>query len=309
MHVFREITKMEKVVKLKPVVKSYIWGGDFFQKYGKGNQDVISELWELSVRGDNSSVIATGVDKGKRLDEVITNQDVGPICNRFPNFPLLIKLIDAKENLSVQVHPNDEYALKNEHSFGKTEMWHIISADEGSGLYVGLNNNYTKDEIKEKLNNGTILEALNFFKVKSGDTYLINSGTIHAIGKGVRLIEIQQNSDLTYRLYDYLRKDKDGHYRELHINKALEVIDYHKYNPSKTNSSLIGNTEYFKVSKVIINDELLLEANKESFISFTFLNGEGCVDNIEYHEFDTFFLPYGKKCLIKGKGTVIISTL
>ena len=129
---------MDEVVKLKPAIKSYIWGGQYFQKYFNSELDVISELWILSLRGKDSSVIASGPNSGKPLVDTITKEDVGPLGERFPYFPLLIKLIDAKENLSVQVHPSDEYALKNENSFGKSEMWHIISADQGAGLYIGL---------------------------------------------------------------------------------------------------------------------------------------------------------------------------
>ena len=300
---------MDKVIKLSPSIKSYVWGGTYFQQFGKGNQEVISELWELSVRGNDSSLVASGPFKGKRLDEVITNEDIGPVNERFPYFPLLIKLIDAKENLSVQVHPSDEYALKNYNSFGKSEMWHIISADKDAGLYVGLNKDYSKEEIENKLKDGSILETLNFFKVKTGETYIINPGTIHAIGKGVRLIEIQQNSDLTFRLYDYLRKDKDGNYRPLHIEEALKVINYKKYEPIQTGSSLLADNRYFKVERKEVNGELLIEANKDSFISFTFLSGKGMVDDISYQQFDTFFLPYKKSCLIKGEGTVIVSSV
>lgn len=300
---------MKSVIKLKPVIKSYIWGGTYFQKYGKGDLDVISELWELSVRGIDSSVIDSGIYKGKRLDEVLSKDDIGPISSRFPFFPLLIKLIDAKDNLSVQVHPSDEYALKKLNSFGKTEMWHIISSDKDAGLYVGFNKDYSKAEIEKKLNDGTILETLNFFKVKPGDTFVINAGTIHAIGKGVRLIEIQQNSDITYRLYDYLRKDKNGNYRELHIKEALEVIDYHKYEYKEINSDVLASNKYFHVERKEFDKELILSADKESFISFTFIDGEGYVDDIPYKRFDTFFLPYKSRCVIKGKGTVVISTL
>ncbi len=298
---------MKNVAKLKPCIKSYIWGGNYFQKYGKGDQEVISELWELSVRGENSSLVDSGENKGKRLDEVITSSDIGPVNDCFPYFPILIKLIDAKDNLSVQVHPSDEYALNKEHSFGKSEMWHIIDADEGSGVYVGFNKDYSKEEIEQKLNNGTILDTLNFYKAKPGDTFVITPGTIHAIGKGIRLIEIQQNSDLTYRLYDYLRKDKNGNYRELHISKALDVIDYHKYHKPIINSDLLMDCKYFTVNKKVINKELELSASNDSFITFTFLSGSGKVDEIPYKKFDTFFLPYGKKCVIKGEGDIVIS--
>lgn len=300
---------MDKVVKLKPAVKSYIWGGNYFKKFQKGyGEDIISELWELSVRND-SSLIVSGSDCNKYLKDVITKEDIGEISKRFPYFPLLIKLIDAKENLSVQVHPSDDYALKNENSFGKTEMWHILSADEGSGLYVGLNDNYSKEDIEKKLKDGTILSALNFFEVKPGDTFLINSGTIHAIGKGVRLIEIQQNSDLTYRLYDYKRVDKDGHERELHIDKALKVIDYKKYEKPAKSGDFLAKTPYFVVKRMDVDGELRLAADKNSFMSFTFIGGDGFVDDIPYQIYDTFFLPAGKECLIKGKGTIVLSYL
>ena len=298
---------MDSVIKIKPVVKSYIWGGQYFQKFKNIDLDIISELWELSVRDDFSSIIDSGINKGKSLKEVLTKDDIGPNSDRFIYFPLLIKLIDAKDNLSVQVHPSDEYALKNENSFGKSEMWHIINADEDAGIYVGFNNDYKKEEIERRLNDGTILETLNFFKVKPGDTFVINPGTIHAIGKGVRLIEIQQNSNITYRLYDYLRKDKDGNYRELHIKQALEVINYKKYVSSNSTSSVLADNQYFHVERKEVNGELTIKADEGSFVSFTFIDGEGTVDDLNYKIYDTFFLPNGKSCTVKGKGIVIIS--
>ena len=299
-----------ELVKLAPAVKDYIWGGTYFKAFNKGvSLERVSECWELSVRDVDSSIIASGKDKGKLLVDVISKEDVGPIQDRFKYFPILIKLIDAKENLSVQVHPSDDYALKNENSFGKSEMWHIISADKGSGLYVGLNKKCSKEEIKQALENGNILDYLNFFPVKPGDTFIIDPGTIHAIGKGVRLIEIQQNSNLTYRLYDYNRVDKFGNPRELHIQKALEVINYNKYEVKKSDGNLLADNQYFTVKEVSFNGEIELKADEKSFISFTFLSGEGKVDDIDFNQYDTFFLPYGKKCLVKGKGSLIISSV
>ena len=299
-----------ELVKLKPAVKDYIWGGNYFQKFNKGiGLERVSECWELSVRENDSSIIASGKDIGKPLVDLISKEDIGPVMERFPYFPLLIKLIDAKENLSVQVHPSDDYALRYENSFGKSEMWHIISADEGSGLYVGLNKDYKKEDIQKALEEGTILECLNFFKVKPGDTFVINPGTIHAIGKGVRLIEIQQNSNLTYRLYDYNRVDKNGQPRELHIAKALEVIDYHKYESVSKKDGLLTDNQYFTVKEVNFDKELEISANEKAFVSFTFLDGEGMVEDIPFNKYDTFFLPYQKKCSIKGKGRVVISTV
>ena len=299
-----------ELVKLAPAVKDYIWGGTYFKAFNKGvSLERVSECWELSVRDNDSSIIASGKDEGKRLVDVISKEDIGPVMDRFPYFPLLIKLIDAKENLSVQVHPSDDYALKYEQSFGKSEMWHIISADEGSGLYVGLNKDYAKEEIEKALKEGTILNCLNFFKVKPGDTFIINPGTIHAIGRGVRLIEIQQNSNLTYRLYDYNRVDQNGNPRELHIAKALEVINYKKYEPIKEENGYLADNQYFTVKKVRFDREVKISANEQSFVSFTFLDGNGFVNDISYSQFDTFFLPYKKECLIKGKGTVVISVV
>ena len=300
-----------ELVKLKPIVKDYIWGGNYFQSFNKGlGLDRVSECWELSVRGLDSSIIASGPDSGKPLNEVITKEDVGPIQDRFPYFPLLIKLIDAKENLSVQVHPSDEYALEYENSFGKSEMWHIISADERCGLYVGLNKDYTREEIEEALNNGNIINCLNFFEVKPGDTFIINPGTIHAIGKGVRLIEIQQNSNLTYRLFDYNRVDNNGNPRELHIKKALDVIDYREYKqPELQVDGHLAINKYFVVRRLEIIDEWELKADDQAFLSFTFLEGKGMVNDIPFNQYDTFLLPYGKKCVIKGKSTVIVSTV
>ena len=298
-----------ELVKLKPGIKDYIWGGTYFKKFNKGtNYERVSECWELSIREDVSSIIDSGVNKGKLLKDVINKDDIGPVMDRFPYFPLLIKLIDAKENLSVQVHPSDKYALKYENSFGKSEMWHIISADEGSGLYVGLNKDYKKEDIEKALEEGKILDCLNFFKVKQGDTFIINPGTIHAIGKGVRLIEIQQNSNLTYRLYDYNRVDKDGHPRELHIKKSLDVIDLKQYKKSQANNEYLADNQYFTVKRVDFNGELKITTDN-SFVSFTFLDGEGQVNDLTFSKYDTFFLPYKKECLIKGKGTVIISSV
>lgn len=298
-----------ELVKLKPGIKDYIWGGTYFKKFNKGTSyERVSECWELSIRDDVSSIIDSGINKGKLLKDIITKDDIGPVMDRFPYFPLLIKLIDAKENLSVQVHPSDDYALKYENSFGKSEMWHIISADEGSGLYVGLNKDYTKEDIQKALEEGNILDYLNFFKVKPGDTFIINPGTIHAIGKGVRLIEIQQNSNLTYRLYDYNRVDKNGLPRELHIKKSLDVIDLKQYKKPQINNEYLADNQYFTVKRVDFNGELKI-ATDHSFVSFTFLDGDGEVNDLTYSKFDTFFLPYQKECLVKGKGTVIISSV
>ena len=295
-------------VKLKPAVKSYIWGGTNLKKHGKeSKEDVISETWELSFHDDGLSLVDSGIYKGKTLKEVVKKDDLGTNVSAFTFFPCLIKLIDSASPLSVQVHPSDEYALKNENSYGKTEMWYILDHEKDAGIYVGFKNNETQSDVEKALNNGTILDKLNFFKVKKGECYFIKSGTIHAIGKGVTLIEIQQNSNLTYRLYDYNRKDKNGNTRELHISKALKVIDYNKYVPITFNEGIIGTCKYFTSKKVEFKNEYVIENDEKSFSSITFINGLGTVNDIKFKKYDTFFVPANKKAIIKGNGEFIIT--
>lgn len=296
------------IVKLKPAVKSYIWGGTKLKKYGKeSDNDIISETWELSFHNDGLSIIDSGINKGKTLKEIASNEDLGKNVCSFTFFPCLIKLIDSASPLSVQVHPSDEYALKNENSYGKTEMWYILENEKDAGIYVGFKKDETKEDVEKALNEGTILDKLNFFKVKKGECYFIKSGTIHAIGKGVTLIEIQQNSNLTYRLYDYNRKDKNGNSRELHIKKALEVIDYKKYEPITFKGDIIGTCPYFTSKDVKFNDQYIVENDNNSFSSITFIEGKGMVNDIEFNKFDTFFIPSNKKAIIKGNGEFIIT--
>lgn len=286
-----------ELVKLSPAIKSYIWGGNYFQKFSKGiSFETISELWELSLREDGPTLIDSGVNKGKSLLTVASKEDLGSLVDKYPFFPVLVKLIDANDNLSIQVHPSDEYALKNENSFGKYEVWYILSSEPGSGIYVGLNKDYSKEEISEKLYNNSILSALNFYQVKPGEVYEISPGTIHAIGKGVRILEVQQNSGLTYRLFDYNRVDKNGNPRELHISKALDVLNYSKYVPSKCKDTKYFN---FEVKDV---DNLTINASEKSFVLIMCLTGEGNINELKFKEYDSFFLPAGKEAKIKGKG-------
>lgn len=293
------------IYKLIPALKDYIWGGTNLKKYRKTDLDIISESWELSFHQDGLSKVEID-NKLVNLSSVVKKDDLGEKVSNFPFFPVLIKLIDAKENLSVQVHPSDEYALKNENSFGKTEMWYVISALEGAGLYVGFKENENKENVEKYLHDGTILDHLNFFKVKAGDCYFIPSGTIHAIGKGVTLIEIQQNSNLTYRLYDYNRVDKNGLKRPLHIEKALNVIDYNKYQKEEKRDNLLGKCKYFTSYKLDASIDKKIYY-KDSFTSITFLSGEGKINNLDYKKFDSFFISVGEECLLKGNGTYILT--
>lgn len=283
------------IVKLKPATKDYLWGGTRLLKAGKeAPTPILAECWELSFHPDGPCLIASGPDEGKTLSSVCRKDDVGSYVADFPFFPVLIKLIDAAKNLSVQVHPSDEYALKNEGSFGKTEMWHILHAEPGCGLYVGFKEDVSKEEVKEALDEGKILSLLNFFPVKPGESYFIPSGTIHAIGKGVTLIEIQQNSNLTYRLYDYDRVGPDGKKRPLHIEKAMKVIDCHKYERKQFPGDLIGKCRYF-ASYRLNEKQPNVAATPSSFSSITFLSGSGSFAGIPFRALDTFFIPAGKE--------------
>lgn len=297
-----------EIVKLKPSTKDYIWGGKLFKSWGKeSSSDSIAECWELSFNKDGPSYIDSGKDLGKPLMEVATNEDIGSLASSFPFFPVLIKLINSASNLSVQVHPSDEYALKNEGQYGKTEMWYVISHEKGAGLYIGFNKETNKDEVAKRIENGTIMDILNFVEVEDGDTFFIPSGTVHAIGAGVTVIEIQQNSTLTYRLYDYKRKGKDGKERELHVDKALKVLNFNKYEKTAFSKGVIGSCKYFTSYILDAEKDSLIHARPDSFASVTFISGEGKLNDITYKKGDTFFIPASKIGNIQGNGTYILT--
>lgn len=203
------------IVKLKPAFKDYIWGGKkLVEEYGKEFQgERLAESWELSCHPDGESVIASGEYAGKTLSAYIREKGFGILgrnCRRFSDFPILIKLIDAHDNLSVQVHPDNGYALRNEGQYGKTEMWYIVDCEPGAFLYYGFSRPVSEEEFRRRIADNTLLEVLNRVDVQKGDVLFIESGTIHAIGKGIVIAEIQQNSNITYRVYDYGRVGADG---------------------------------------------------------------------------------------------------
>ena len=250
-----------KNLKLIPEIKDNIWGGTkLITKYGKAtDKKIAAEAWELSYHKDGT----TKLEDGTLISASLTPDEIGSNCNGFPFFPVLVKLIDAKDDLSVQVHPSDEYALKNENSFGKTEMWYIVEADEGAGIYLGFKKDTSKEEYEEAIKNNTLTELLNFIPVKAGDCYFIPSGTIHAIGGGCLICEIQQNSNLTYRVYDYGRRDASGNLRELHVEKAIKVTNLSAYEScgavgSNQYGELLGISKYFTVTKITVNGEAII---------------------------------------------------
>ncbi|MBE5753459.1 MAG: mannose-6-phosphate isomerase [Clostridiales bacterium] len=296
-----------EILKLYPMCKDYIWGGNKLkEKYGKEiEQTPCAESWELSFHKDG----LTRLVDGKTLAERVTEKEVGENAKAFPFFPVLIKFIDAQQNLSIQVHPSDEYALTHENSYGKTEMWYIIEAEEGAGIYLGFNRDVTKEEFEQAIKENCLMELLNFYEVKAGECYFIPSGTIHAIGKGCLIYEIQQNSNLTYRVYDYGRKDKNGKERELHIDKALEVTNLHKFEPI-TFEDCLGKCEYFTVQKYDIKGEKDFFAEQESFQCVTCTKGSGFIEDMEIKQGDSYFIPasFGKY-QIKGKLEIVLTKI
>ena len=285
-----------KIYPIKPYLRSDLWGGERLFGYGKQSPETqeagrISESWELSFTKGGEASLADGTP----LPKAFSKEDFGARAARFPFFPVLTKFIDAKKNLSVQVHPSDDYALKNEGQFGKCEMWYILEAEEGAGLYLGFNRETSAEEVRAAAEDGSVESLLRFVPVKSGEVYFIPPGTVHAIGAGVLLFEIQQNSTLTYRLYDYKRKDKDGNERPLHLEKGLLVTDFAPYQPAKIGGedpALIGTCPYFETRFYKVNfTNPVSFLIKDSFISISCVKGEGeiCGQKIRFGE--SVFIP------------------
>ena len=316
---------------MKPAFKDYIWGGTRLRDdFGKDcDFDKVAESWELSCHKDGNSVIANGEFAGMSLSEYIEKQGkavLGTNCARFENFPVLIKLIDAKDNLSVQVHPDNEYAQRVEGEYGKTEMWYVVDADEGATLLYGFKHEISKEEFRERIENNTLLEVTNAVPVKKGDVFFIRSGTLHAIGKGILIAEIQQNSNTTYRIYDYGRVGKDGKPRELHIDKALDVTKLCPAEPypetewvtadSKTGwkKKLLSSCEYFTVNALDIPESAELTADEKSFVSLLFLDGTSTISynggKLDVKKGDSVFIPAGFGSFkIDGKCSAVMTTI
>ena len=275
-----------KILRLYPECKDYVWGGEKLKtKYGKRtDKSPCAESWELSFHKDG----LTRLDDGITLMDSVTASELGTRIAAFREFPMLIKLIDAKQNLSVQVHPTDEYALENENSQGKTEAWYIVDAEEGAGIYLGFKRDVTKEEYEGAISDGTLTELLNFYEVKPGEFYFIPAGTVHAIGKGCLIYEIQQSSNLTYRVYDYKRRDKDGNERELHIEKALSVSSLERYE----HRDRAIECKYFRAKRLAF-EKATLVASGESFHAVTCIRGGGEIDGEKINIGDSFFVPAG----------------
>jgi mannose-6-phosphate isomerase len=304
-------------IKFENLYYEKVWGGrqlqDFRDNLPSGN---VGESWDIACHPNGTGIVANGKFKGMTFNDLIKKYKKSIFGEALINdeFPLLVKLISSNENLSVQVHPNDEYAKRVENSNGKTEAWYVVDAEEGSELIVGTNN-CTREEFIKAINEGTVEGCLNRIKVKKGDSFLINSGLIHAICSGLVIAEIQQNSDITYRVYDY------GRDREIHVEKSLDVINF-----DLVPKTLVGNykdysgykytnlceNENFIIDKCIVNFEFKTRSKEEKFSIITCVDGFGIIESGNFTEEikkgDSFLIPASLgEYLIKGNLELLIS--
>lgn len=324
------IDKSNPIVKLEPAFKDNLWGGTKLRTvFGKKcDYDIIAESWELSAHPDGPSRIANGRYRGMLFNDylsIIGKEGLGWKCQAQDRFPILIKFIDAKQALSIQIHPDDEYALENENEYGKNEMWYVVDADPGAYLYCGLSKSVSKEEIEQRIADNTITDILNRIDVKKGDVVMVKAGTIHAIGAGIIICEIQQNSNSTYRMYDYDRRDKYGNTRELHVEKALDVVDTSAYEKDKTCEVVLETNEHYELERLVqckyfeclkydIQDEVKIKMDESSFVSIVVIDGEGSIfsddyaDSVQFKAGDSFFVSAAKRNVtINGRATCIVT--
>ncbi|WP_299112548.1 type I phosphomannose isomerase catalytic subunit [uncultured Winogradskyella sp.] len=275
-------------LKFQPILKDKIWGGEKLNQYFNKASDSkeLGESWEISTVPEDVSIVSNGDLKGETLQKLLEDYKSELLGDknwkRFGNqFPLLIKFIDAKEDLSIQLHPNDELAKERHNSFGKTEMWYVMQADKDANLIVGFNQQIDKETYLKHLENKSLTEILNFDKVKEGDTYFIESGRVHAIGAGVLLAEIQQTSDVTYRVYDWDRVDTNGNERELHNDIAIDAFDFNMkndfrvgYSTKKNASNKMVSCPFFTTNFIELDSELKIQNTHDSFIIYMCVDGD-----------------------------------
>ena len=310
-----------ELLKLGAITKKIIWGGErLAREYGKGKSgEKIAESWELTSRTDGVNTIVGGSFDGTLLsDYLATHKDA--VCKGWDGerFPLLIKLIDAEADLSIQVHPDDEYAALHTTDLGKTEMWYIVDATPDARIIYGLKKKYSADEVRAAIANGTLEELMNYVPVKKGETYFIPSGMVHAICKGILIAEIQQNSNITYRVYDYNRRGADGKLRELHVDDALAVIDKIE-DPaavraeSDDTKNIIAKCGYFTVYH-FENKAFAMEATEDSFVHLLCLGGNAEIaygdTTIAIAKGESVFVPAGAGAFSVSAGAdIVVSTL
>ena len=312
-----------ELFKFEPLLKQTIWGGSKIVtfKHLQSDLDNVGESWEISGVPGDESVVANGEWKGKTLNEVLSEMKdklVGADnYQRFGNrFPLLIKFIDARQDLSIQVHPDDETAHKQGKPMGKTEMWYVMDSDEDASLKVGLKKKITPEEYAQMVEDDTICDALGNYQVKSGDCFFIPAGRIHAICSGSFIAEIQQTSDVTYRIYDYKRKDKDGNYRQLHTKEAAEAIDYTvlddyrtDYTPVKNEATPLVSCSLFTTAVYDLTEPMTLDYSElDSFVILIAVKGEGSIltssgDTYTFREGESVLLP-ATTDIVKVEGNI-----
>lgn len=292
----------------KPILKDRIWGGTKLSSHlnKKISTQTTGESWEISTVPGDISVIANGVYAGLNLNEIIAkfpSEILGnKVYERFGfDFPLLFKFLDAKEDLSIQLHPNDELAKERHNSFGKTEMWYVMQADENARLIIGFKEKSSPEEYLKHLGDKTLVSILEEIKVKQGDVFLLETGTIHAIGAGIVIAEIQQTSDITYRIYDFDRKDANGNTRELHVDLALEAINYNKveakkeYDKKINVSNLAVDCPYFTTNVFLLDGHVVKTKNNDSFVVYMCTEGNFEIkiesEIYSFQKGDTFLLP------------------
>lgn len=275
-------------IKFAPILKHRIWGGEKLSSllHKESDEPMIGESWEISDVDGDSSIVINGTFQGKSLKELLQTFKSDLIGEKNysdfgDKFPLLIKFIDAREDLSIQLHPNDKLAAQRHNSFGKTEMWYVMQADDDSNLIVGFNQKVTPRRFLDHLENKSLTEILNFDKVKKGDTYFIEVGRVHAIGAGVMLAEIQQTSDITYRVYDWDRVDDQGHSRELHNDLAIDAIDFDmendfrvSYTKKENQANTMVSCPYFTTNFIPVDGDIEKSNDTDSFIIYLCVEGE-----------------------------------
>ena len=303
--------------KFNPLLKSILWGGEKIVpfKHLTSDQKQVGESWEISGVKDNESVVSNGEYKGWTLNKLVdTLKDklVGKEnYARFGNeFPLLVKFIDARQQLSIQVHPTDEQAQAKGLGRGKTEMWYVMESDADASLRSGLKQKITPEQYKEMVENDTITEALCEYPVKEGDVFFLPAGRIHSIGAGCFLAEIQETSDVTYRIYDFKRQDTEGNYRQLHTKEAVECIDYTVYPDYRTQYEARKNEPvelvscpYFTTSVYDLTEPMTLDySDLDSFVIFVGLKGEGEITDAEGN---TISFRAGESVLLPATATIV----
>ena len=305
-----------ETIKLTPACKDYLWGGEKLrQDYGIQSQlHPLAEAWVLSCHPDGPSVVATGPLAGKTLPEYIQEKGPGCLgadCEKFTDFPILAKFIDAKGDLSIQVHPSNEYALAHEHQFGKTEMWYVLDCEPGATLYYGFQHQISREEFQQRIQDNTLTEVLNAVPVEKGDLFFIPAGTLHAIRKGIVVAEIQQNSNMTYRIYDSGRVGADGKPRQLHIQQALEVTQRTPPQPDPDFHGHLAQCPYFTVD--VMDGRFTLDCGPESFVSVLVLEGTGALwegdESMSLRKGESLFIPAGAgQCRLEGDGLKCLVT-